>query len=57
MHLWDFANVVREYTFEEAISISAQIGKAYRDKMLERQALLTRVANATTKEELEDIVL
>lgn len=57
VHLWDFANVVREYTFAEAISISAQIGKAYRDKMLERQTLLTQVANATSKEEIEGIVV
>lgn len=55
--LWDYSNVVREYSFEEAIAISAQIGKVYRDTMIERQTLLTQVANATSKEELEGIVV
>ena len=53
VNLWDIDNVVREYSLAEALSISAQIGKAYRDEMLVRQAKIAEINACTTVAELD----
>lgn len=53
--LWDINNVIREYTFEEAMNVFTQIAKSYRDAMLKRQDTIMAINACTTIEELETI--
>lgn len=51
--LWDIENVMRDFSFDDAMLISASIAKVWRDAMYERNNKLLAVKNATTSEELE----
>ena len=51
--IWDVDNVVATYTFDEALAISAQIAKAYRDAKLAKYDLVAQINACTTQEELD----
>lgn len=53
--LWDVNNIVRSFTFEEALNIAAQVAKSYRDKKFAKYELIEQINNATTVAELEAI--
>lgn len=53
--LWDVNNIVRSFTFEEALNIAAQVAKSYRDKKIAKYELIEQINNATTVAELEAI--
>lgn len=51
--LWDIENVMRDFSFDDAMLISASIAKVWRDAMYERNNKLLAIKNATSSEELE----
>lgn len=51
--VWDIKNKIYEFTFEEALVISATIGATWRNYMYERNNKLEAIENAATLEELE----
>lgn len=56
MTLWDIDNKNHHgISLDEALEISATIGKKYREDMIKRQDLITAINEATTKEEIKAI--
>lgn len=55
--LWDINNIIVVYTFEEAMTISAQIAKAYRDTQLAKYEKIAEINACTTIEELEGVTV
>lgn len=54
--IWDIDNVLQEMELLEALEVSANIGKIWRDKMYHRQNLIQLVKDAQTEEEIKSIV-
>ena len=55
--LWDINNTIATYTFDEAMTISAQIAKTYRDTQFAKYAKIAEINSCTTIEELEAVVV
>jgi hypothetical protein len=53
--LWDVNNIIATYTFEEAMNISAQIAKTYRDTQFAKYEKIAEINACTTIEELDAI--
>jgi len=53
--IWDINNVVRTYSFEDALALSKEIGKIYRDAKYHEYETIENIQTCTTIEELEAI--
>lgn len=55
--LWDINNTIATYTFDEAMAISAQIAKTYRDTQFAKYEKIVEINACATFAELDAVVI